>query len=421
LPYLSSEAECAKLLGGTDVSVIFTADPGEQHGGIGENYYLAQKLQNAQNVTFPACFSAQHGTLASSKVALITTGEGPSTAQLCAFQVLSCSKYIKETMFFGTAGFSPRKGGVINTPSCSPPEDEGILVRPGDVCITSHAINWDCQGAEWSQTASNWPNECTLAGSPDSPFQDAYSDSSSASYRGWDCIFLRDNQESRDLADELYLSKNATNEVSPPPSSVQDYITWYFGNTTKYINTTWAVDVEAAPHTFNRSECAEVDSVFWWTGTPWDIQARGFVSNAVGGTPNRTETVAASAMEGIGYMAALRIAENITGISVPHVIVRAASDYTIPAPIYKAANGTWLPGPEVVFPDPTGSKAPATVYAIQSGNAVIYQMFQSRDVSGSGSVGDLSGLNQDIPSSKGDANYVLMVMLWMAVFITMRA
>jgi hypothetical protein len=62
-PYLSSKEACTSLLGGTNVSIIFTADPGLQYGGIGENYYLRQRLKDGKNVTFSACFSVQQSGL----------------------------------------------------------------------------------------------------------------------------------------------------------------------------------------------------------------------------------------------------------------------------------------------------------------------------------------------------------------------
>lgn len=398
--------------------MIFTADPGLQYGGIGENYFIVQSLKNAKNVTFPACFSAVRGDLFSSKVVLVTTGEGPSTAQLCVFEVLTCSEYIKETMFFGTAGFSPRKGGILNPPSnCTPPEEEGDLVRYGDICITNHAINWDCQGAEWSDTATNWPNECSLAGSPDAPFQDALQDASSASYRGWDCFVNDPDVKSLDLADEMYAAQNYTNTVAPPPEGVQEYLGWYWGNVTEGINRTWTIDTAAAPRIFGRNECAEVDSVYWWTGTPWDTQARGFVSNAVGGAPNTIETVAVTAMEGIGYMAALRMARNITGITVPYVILRATSDFSVPNPVYQATNGTWLSGESISLPPSLaatgdGGGAPVTIYAIESGNSLILGMFENRlKISTStmtGEVASSADASQVTVSSSAMAANVLM-------------
>ena len=380
LPYLAEEEQCVGLLGGTNVTVIFTANPGSNHGGVGENYYLRQHLENAQNVTFPACFDAVQGTLYSSPVALVTTGEGPMVAELCVFQTLSCSKYIHEVLFFGTAGFSPRLGGILNPPeSCTPPEDQGTLVRFGDICITNHAINWDCQGNPWASTAANWPNECSLAGNPNAPFEDVSEDGSYASYRGWSCRVQDPGQASESLADELFAARDEL-RMNVPPVGVQEYSQWFWGNTTAAINRTWSIDPAGTPTIFNRSQCAEVDTIFWWTGVPWDTQARGFVSYATGlGAPANT-TLAASAMEGIGFLGALRLAQNITGIFIPYAIVRSSSDYTVNIPVYQAPNGTWLPGDPISLPSSLESGgAPVTVYAIQTGNDLILSMFRNRE------------------------------------------
>ena len=178
---------CEALTGGTTsrpVFVVFTADPGTFHGGFGENYYLLEALQNKQNVTSyvaDVCYDAFSGTLYDSSVLLVTTGEGPMTAQLCVYEIMSsCSGYVSDTVFFGTAGFSPRLGGFVNPPpgedACAPPEEQGIFTRYGDLCITNHAVNWDCQSGEWSSLAAGYPNECSLPGDPSQPFTSASRD-----------------------------------------------------------------------------------------------------------------------------------------------------------------------------------------------------------------------------------------------------
>lgn len=80
-------------------------------------------------------------------------------------------------------------------------------------------------------------------------------------------------------------------------------------------------------------------------------------------------TVAAAAMESIGYLSALELAYKQTGILLPYAIFRAASDLTF-QPIYEAKNGTWLQGPAVHIPIVKGgpeSHAFGTVYAISMG------------------------------------------------------
>lgn len=50
-------------------------------------------------------------------------------------------------LFLGTAGFSPLKGGVLNSDHCgSPtPAQEAEPTVMGDVCVSQFATNWDCQ------------------------------------------------------------------------------------------------------------------------------------------------------------------------------------------------------------------------------------------------------------------------------------
>lgn len=389
---------CEALTAGTPsrpVFALFTADPGTFHGGVGENYYLLEALQNKQNVTSlvaDVCFDAFSGTLFDSSVLLVTTGEGPMTAQLCVYEIMSsCSAYISETMFFGTAGFSPRLGGVINPPpsenACAPPEEQGIFTRYGDLCITNHAVNWDCQSGEWSSLAAGYPNECSSPGDPSQPFTAALRDGQTLQATGiqYDCSIdlVGNDSGSMALADELY---NASQTMPPltPPAATQEYNAWYVGNQTAAINQTgWTLDTSARPTVFNRSSCAEIDTVFFWTGTPWDAQARGMVAYATGRNGSdmgNVPTVAASAMEGIGYLSALKTVREQTGVLTPFAIMRGMSDYTVPIPILRADNGTWLSGAPVAEPPtlPNATSTPGTIYAIESGNAVILELFKLR-------------------------------------------
>lgn len=50
-------------------------------------------------------------------------------------------------LFLGTAGFSPLKGGVVNSDDCGAPAAAASaeLTVMGDVCVSQFATNWDCQ------------------------------------------------------------------------------------------------------------------------------------------------------------------------------------------------------------------------------------------------------------------------------------
>lgn len=190
LQYQLADDQCTSLFGFgiafRNITVVFTADPGVNYGGIGENFFLLQQLHDARNITLPLCYEATVGFLAGQPVALVTTGEGPSTAQVCVAEVLQCIHVIREVMYFGTAGFSPRLNGVFNPPnSCTPPKEPGTLIRAGDLCITNLAVNWDCQTGSWTATSAGFPNLCTLPSNPNQPFTDLSSESIYiAGYRG---------------------------------------------------------------------------------------------------------------------------------------------------------------------------------------------------------------------------------------------
>ena len=301
---------------------------------------------------------------------------------MCAFQVLSCNQVIKEVLFFGTAGFSARLGGILNPPrrpaSCEMPKEQGILTRAGDLCVTRHAVNWDCQSGSWSQTSTNWPNICTMPGDPNQPFNNDLQ--AVGGDHGYAC-FPTPPPESSSLLEEILASSDALQSIVPS-EPIQMYTQYYWGNMTAGTNVTWSPNVTASPIVYKPGQCAEIDSVWWWTGVPWDAQARAMVDYALtGNDTNLLPTVAASAMEGIGFLAALSLANNITGKDIPYAIIRACSDY-VHVPITRAANGTWLEGSSVSIP--SGSTfglttgAPGTVYAIQSGNTLILDMFQKR-------------------------------------------
>lgn len=317
-------------------------------------------------------------------MAQIVTGEGPSTAQMCTFAVLACSSIIKEAIYFGTAGFSPRRGGVLNptgSDACKAPAStsQDFIVRPGDLCVTNHAVNWDCQSAAWSQTAAAFPNECSSPGNPDQPFANMYSDPQDASYRGWDCVInFNASKASRDLADALVAGGSSSVAKIVPTEPISTFASWYWGNTSLSMGVPFTPNVTAPPTIYKRDACAEIDTVYWWLGLPWDVQARGMAAYAV---KNRhTDVVAASAMEGVGFLAGLRNAQALTGIAIPYAIVRSASDYVHNPVKPSAVNASiWLNGPSVAKPSGLADgDAFATIYAIQTGSTLILGALNQR-------------------------------------------
>jgi hypothetical protein len=386
--YEKETAFCETSLG-SNVTIVFTADPGLQYGGIGEGYYIARAMKSPKTIKIPGCYQATVGTISGFTVAQIVTGEGPQAAQTCTLNVLQCSSVISSMYYFGTAGFSPRLGGVLNPNSgdCSTPSSAGKMVRPGDLCVSFHATNWDCQGGEWSDTSKAYPNVCSIPGDPNQPYADAFSNPSTAQYRGWDCfVYPIAPAGSGKMANDLISMGSTTVSKVTPPADIQQYSSWYWGNTSLAMGYNFSafLNVSAPPTIFRPDECAEIDTVFWWQGLPWDAQARGMVawglSESVGRRVNASQVVAASAMEGVGFLGGARQAYNLTGKAIPYTIIRSASDW-VHQPVKKATAGgdVWIPADNVSPPPGLSSNtASASVFAIQTGSTLILGAFRQQ-------------------------------------------
>ncbi len=150
-----------------------------------------QALRDARPVPSEDCVSVTVGLLADSPVVLATTGEGFNKAELCVSSLLRCSAVVKEMMYFGTAGFSPRVGGVLNPPTdCEAPREDGLLLRPGDLCVAVQAVNWECQNGDWSQTSAAYPNVCSLPADARQVFEGEASNPDVDGFGGKACAFL---------------------------------------------------------------------------------------------------------------------------------------------------------------------------------------------------------------------------------------
>lgn len=65
---------------------------------------------------------------------------------------------------------------------------------------------------------------------------------------------------------------------------------------------------DSIPHAFNMTQCAEVDSQFFFSGVPWDMEGRKFVAEVLTASKianvTMNDVIAVSAMEAVGYMQA---------------------------------------------------------------------------------------------------------------------
>ena len=116
---------CAALFGAGAgrVTVLMVADPGH-FSGLSEAHYFLERLEGAEPAPPGAamCHSVVRGSLLGQPVAVVTSGIGQRSAAVCAGSLLmACPARIRELLFFGTAGCSLQRGGVLNADDCGTP------------------------------------------------------------------------------------------------------------------------------------------------------------------------------------------------------------------------------------------------------------------------------------------------------------
>lgn len=59
-----------------------------------------------------------------------------------------CPERVKDAFYMGTSAFPSAIGGLLNPPQCNTTNtkrSKGQVLRIGDLCIPSFAVNWDCR------------------------------------------------------------------------------------------------------------------------------------------------------------------------------------------------------------------------------------------------------------------------------------
>lgn len=206
------------------VSLIMTADPGGMVG-LGENEVVKAELKStwAEPSGRYFCDSILHGTLFSQPVLLVTTGIGHDHASVCMSDLLRVfGPRLKDIFFLGTAGFSPRRGGILDPDSCGADgalgggaDDDGLITL-GDVCVSPWSTNWDCQRCVWSSE----PTSGTLCRRPQ------------CSMHGREDLFgelvctFWGSGPSNALADEVYAAAESA-QLPPVPNSLMARLVAY--------------------------------------------------------------------------------------------------------------------------------------------------------------------------------------------------
>ena len=345
-------------------TLILTADSGK-FAGVSEAEYIILAMGNTAKAVPPQHKSCQQiigGIIHDQNVFVVTTGIGPVSAALCTHHfMLACSKHVRELVFFGTSGWSPQMGGVIDSKrGCNDTiHSRKPIARIGDVCITPMAVNWDCKKSSWSQQAAGYPNVCTHLAEDSSPVNE--------SLHGM-CLFGSPLPSSLALANKI-LTLAKTTIYPERPTSIQHAEMLYWnamangtGNTFFYNTTQQPI----TPSVYGYRECVEVDSQFMYSGAPWDQVAREYAAMAIGQGVGSTDVFAVAAMEAIGFAEAM-----IQFPRIPFTNIRVASNMNHGYLIQKEKGHVFEVPPNIDMSD--GYK-----YAIQTGSQIILQMFASR-------------------------------------------
>lgn len=258
---------------------------------LGESGPFLNKLEAWDEVNVIFCDQVVEGRLYELPVSIVTMGVGKNAARGCMDALLfhyEGSKGIKEVIWSGISGFSPRVGGV---------HSNGTPTVIGDVCISHMAVDWDLQHSSMSNTQ---PDEWWYMRDRDT----------------------RTSVGSKNLAQELW--------------EAEKYVTWPEleggprENTLKYHG-------EAGlrkPKAFHWSECSETTGDNFWHSVQEDARARKLVADLISETlpieTTPTEVIAVTAMENVAWMEAVEEWNETQGEAIPFAYSRSSSNFDHP-------------------------------------------------------------------------------------------
>eukprot|EP00613_Pedinella_sp_CCMP2098_P060804 CAMPEP_0171984592 /NCGR_PEP_ID=MMETSP0993-20121228/273905_1 /TAXON_ID=483369 /ORGANISM="non described non described, Strain CCMP2098" /LENGTH=906 /DNA_ID=CAMNT_0012637415 /DNA_START=115 /DNA_END=2833 /DNA_ORIENTATION=- len=360
------------------VSIILTADPGTLIG-LSERSLLEQHMTELEDEVEGAglCDRVWHGRLLGHRVLLVTTGIGHDRAAVCFSGLLnSWYSLTKEVIFLGTSGFSPARGGILDSDSCggASPAATTELTAIGDVCVSHFATNWDCQKCVYPDTVDS---ACVAAGCSMHSRDDLFGQ------------FEEGYVGSPDLSNEVVAAMRGVQLATQPPL-LQSYTERYWRAMSEGTGEGYAATARTRPKAWDYRSCGEASSDSFWVGAPYDELARGYIAKQIdealklaesspsghdGDTPGQADddgqyvhtlkedpllkdppqkdpppspqtpprltpaaerttkrdTIAVSAMEGVGWMSVLYNGDRKLGYKrIPAVNVRGAADHVHP-------------------------------------------------------------------------------------------
>jgi len=237
----------------------------------------------------PFCELAWEGTLYGKPVLIVTEGVGKVHAATCMQNVMAqYPAQVKEVIWSGIAGGSPRIGGSANT--------AGERVQTGDVCIAYAARDYDRQYSSLAEQTW-WESSSTISNTVIAPIG------------------------SKSLADEL---AGAALKVAWPDTSPA-----VAANVKKYHPT----DEVRKPKSFY-GNCIELTGDNFWHGAAEDAQARklgaALLNKAQGTALTAKDVLAITAMENSAWMFVLQNLCAKEKVCVPFAYSRSMSNFDEP-------------------------------------------------------------------------------------------
>jgi purine nucleoside permease len=301
------------------VSVILTAF-GDKDATYGETQpflkALTAKVDRTPDTTY--CKGLYEGKIFGQPVVIATTGTGSDNAGPCMQEILQIyNREIKEVIWSGIAGASPAVGGIVDTATGKlKTQFEPVMI--GDVCISPLAWNYDLHFS----SVADWK---TAADRGDEPVPTTGWWLMKESSGKTDVIGLENVRQyvisDKALADELLAAARAV-DWSPPDADTQSVVKRFFPDSPIRL-----------VRVFDYTQCGEVAGDNFWHGVVEDRLSRQYLADLINasGYASRTLTeddvVVMTSMEAVAWASVLARWTAKTGVPIPMVIVRAASDY----------------------------------------------------------------------------------------------
>lgn len=345
----AAKSELCRFLavpGGGKRTLIMSADPGDMSGVPETAYILGSTNLTGTPSSTAWCPQVDVGTLMGQPVAIATSGINAVAAAACVADLLACAPNIKEIVWLGTSGWSPQPGGVLNPEDCSEANQSPAVTRLGDVCVSPLGLSW-CFKSDWSAETAG-VEDGLLNSCSNTDWQDDPADS----YLFGDCQFANASAESVALADEVIAAaRDATYPQRSAAVLGPEGLFWETMSNSTGVSYDYVP--EAPPTVWDYTQCTEIGSTKFWSGHPWEAQARHFVADAIttSGLANVTfrDVVAVSAMEANGLLYALDKFAQANGYQLPVTIVRANSNYAANV-VQEADPGVWTALPKIEAP-----------------------------------------------------------------------